>query len=135
MKSILVKFIPGAALVAAAVAIAAVVHAQTPNQPAAAPVAQAQVIYCGACGAVIQQPAPVLVAQPVYYPSAAPGLVRGPNGYYFADDCGAAYACRIPPAPVFSLTDYWRADPRLVNRGNICAVPSHGRPIHRFRTP
>lgn len=99
-------------------------------QPVQAP--EAPYMICGVCGARIAQPQTVLVA-PAYYntPAAAPAprqayyvdnyapqpvtVVRGPNGYYLADDC-ADYGCRIPPAPVFSLTDYGRADPRLIRR-------------------
>ncbi len=139
MKTHIARFIPGVALSIAVLALGAfVAHAQQ-SSPAAAPQVQAvaqpqqQVIICGVCGARIGQPAAVLVAPGVYaQPQAncqpagyAVGLVQGFDGsYYFTDG-------RIPPAPVFSLTDYWRADPRLI-------VPQRrfvnsGVPVRHFR--
>lgn len=143
MKNLLMKFIPGFALSIAVVMLAAA-RAQSngspapssPPPPAAAPAPQVQVqvvqpgqpmIVCGVCGAQIGQPQQVLVAPGVdaqegayceqgRYPAR---LVRGYDGSYYFEAGG------IPPAPVYSLTDYWRADPRLIVperrfvRGNV----------------
>ncbi len=136
MKSLIGKLLPGVVATFAALLISAfcIAKAQQPATAAAQPLPQVvqtvpqplpeQYTVCGVCGARILAPQPVLVAQP-YYPAAPRqaygygaqpvAVVRGANGYYLADDCGD-YGCRIPPAPVFSLTDYGRADPRLIRR-------------------
>ncbi len=135
MKSLIGKLIPGvvATFAALLVGVLCIAKAQQPAPAAAQPVPQFQTVpqpapeqytICGVCGARILAPQTVLVAQP-YYPAAPRqgygygaqpvAVVRGQDGYYLADDCGD-YDRRIQPAPVFSLTDYGRADPRLIRR-------------------
>lgn len=126
MKSLLFKLLPGAAATIAALLLATVFsHAQDNNLPAATPqqamtavplptpilrprpmlIPQAApastITICGACGAQLEQPQTLMIAQPVrgsFYGMPPVGFVK-PCGYQ--DNCD-----RIQPRPLFN--DPWR---------------------------